>query len=119
MRRVASLASGTRRGRARPWGPMAGSSGGEAVEVEPLDELAPAAHADLLEDVRQVVLDGVLGDDQGLGDLAGGGAARDQVDHLPLARAELVAGGAQPGHLARAGGLDDDHRLPGAAGRRL
>ena len=34
----------------------------QVVEKEPLDELTPAAHADLLEDTTQMVLDGVLGD---------------------------------------------------------
>jgi hypothetical protein len=63
----------------------------DGVEVELLDEGPTAPHPDLPEDVLEVVLHRVLGDVESQGDLLGGGAANDQLDHFLLAGAQPVA----------------------------
>ena len=54
--------------------------------------LHPVLEVQLLEDVLQVVLDGVLGDRQGRGDLLVAPALRHQLEHALLARGQLGAG---------------------------
>ena len=58
----------------------------EVVEEESFDEGSPAAYAYLLEDVLEVVLDGVLGDVERSGDLLGGSSAYDELDYLLFPR---------------------------------
>src|SRR5688572_26261567 len=58
-------------------------------------KLGPVAGADLGEDVRQMPLDGLRGDDERVGDLAIAGAGRDEPRDLQLAIAQgLEARGA-------------------------
>jgi len=49
-------------------------------------ELGSRSHAGLLEDVLQMLLDGVAADRGGGGDLQVAKAARNQLDHLTLPR---------------------------------
>ena len=67
---------------------VAGTLGG--LRQHARDELAAAAHADLLEDRLQVVLHGVARDEQAVRDLARVEALDQQRDELALARAETV-----------------------------
>src|SRR5215217_1544784 len=53
-------------------------------------QLDAVAHAELLEDVRAVTLDGLLADEQQVGDLLVGVGLGDQLDDLLLARRERV-----------------------------
>jgi hypothetical protein len=53
-------------------------------------ELDAVAHAELLEHVRAVTLDGLLTDHEGLGDLPVVVSLGDQLDHLQLARGEGI-----------------------------
>src|SRR5919202_2569264 len=55
-------------------------------------QLDAVAHAELLEDVGPVRLDGLLADRQQLGDLAVRVALGDELDDLLLARGERVLG---------------------------
>ena len=54
-------------------------------------EFDPVAHAELLEDVRAVALDGLLGDVQQRADLVVGMRFGDELDDLLLARGEQLA----------------------------
>ena len=54
------------------------------VQVESLDELPPAPHANFPEDIGEMILDRVLGDEEGLRDLPGRRPADGQVDHVVL-----------------------------------
>lgn len=62
----------------------------ESVEVKAFDErlLSPNAHH--VEDVGEVILDGVLGDVQSSGYLSVGDSAHDEVYNLPLTGAQAV-----------------------------
>ena len=53
-------------------------------------EFDPVAHPKLLENVRAVALDGLLGDDQCLGDLLVAVALGDELENLLLPAAEWV-----------------------------
>ena len=60
----------------------------DGVQVEPFNQFPPATYADLLEDIGEMILYGVLGDVEGLRDLLGGGGpANGQANQavLPLA----------------------------------
>src|SRR5690242_9102252 len=73
----------------------------DALEIEALDQLASATDADLIEDVRQVVLYRVFGDEERGGDLPGGCATHHQLNDFALSRAQIVGGGLQPGQVRR------------------
>ena len=83
----------------------------QVVEEEPFDELAPAAHPDLLKDAAQVVVYGVLGDEERLGDARRKEAAHDEFHDLLLARAQAVGGHAKGQQLLGLRGFYYDHRL--------
>jgi hypothetical protein len=81
----------------------------EVLEEQALEEVLAASDADLLEDVGEVSLDGVLGDEEGTRDLVAGKAAHEEPYYLFFARAESVGGDVQPRYLFGFGGPDDDH----------
>ena len=83
----------------------------DGIEIEPLDERLAAPHADLLEDVLKVFLDGVLGDVEGLRNLPGRGSVHHEPDYLLFPGAQAVGSRVQPRHLFIPGRLDDDHYL--------
>src|SRR5215208_5293440 len=55
-------------------------------------QLDAVAHLKLLEDVRSVTIDGLVADDQSLGDLLAGQALGNQLHHIQLARGERILG---------------------------
>jgi hypothetical protein len=55
-----------------------------------LDEFTPAAHADLLEDAAEMVLDGVLGDKESPGDTRRREATHDELREFFFAGAQAV-----------------------------
>src|SRR5687767_7306850 len=77
---------GTPSGRGRD--PVGPSGLHEPLADRVADELDPVAHAELGEDVRAMALDGLLADDQQLGDLARRVRLRDELEHLGLARGQ-------------------------------
>jgi hypothetical protein len=79
-------------------------------------EVAPAADARLLEHVLQVLLHGVRGDAEPVGDLGRGVAAQDQPGDVLLAIGQPVGGHQQRGDAGRMGGLDDHGDPPRPAG---
>src|ERR671921_2981402 len=93
--------------------------GVEVVEKEMLYQGSAASYSNLVERVREVLLDGVLRDVERPGDLPRGSALHDEVHDRPLAFAQPVRGGTQPRQLLGPRRLDDDHRLPRAAGSEL
>ncbi len=93
----------TRRGAEYLWGEM--------VEEKALDERSTPAHTDLVEDMREVLLNGVLGDAQRSSDLFGRRPLRDTIYDRALSFAQPVRGGAQPGQFTRMRRLDDDYCL--------
>src|SRR5690606_27799129 len=72
-----------RRARVTPPG-----SGHQAVAVGVDDRLDAIAQVELGEDARDIGLDGLLADHQGLGDLAVGQAVGDEAQHLQLPRGQ-------------------------------
>ena len=62
----------------------------EAAADRVARQLDAVVHAELLEDVRAVALDGLLADHQRVGDLPGAVALGDQLDDLLLARGERL-----------------------------
>src|SRR5215207_7295191 len=86
----------------------------EVFEVQALQKVLTAPDADFLEDVGEVALNGVFGDEECTRDLAVGEAAHHELHDLFFAWAEAVGGDVQPRHLLRLGWLNDDHRLAGA-----
>jgi hypothetical protein len=58
----------------------------EVLEEQALEEVLAAPDADLLEDVGEVALDGVLGDEEGARDLAVGETAHDEADDFLFPR---------------------------------
>ena len=86
------------------------------VEEEALDQGAAATHPHFVEGMREMFLDRVLGDVQGLGDLVGGGSLRHALHHRPLAVAQPVGGRPEPCQFLGARRLDDNHRLAAALG---
>src|SRR3954447_18101653 len=76
-------------------------------------ELDAVAHGELLEDVRAMALDRLLGDEEHLADLLVGVRLGDELDDLLLAGREHLA----TGRFAGAGALDVlAHQRPDAAG---
>ena len=63
----------------------------QVVEKEPLDELTPAAHSDLLEDAAEMVVDGVLRDKEHLGDTRRREATHDELHEFFFYTAILLA----------------------------
>src|SRR5919205_4414523 len=82
----------------------------DALEVQVFYEGPATPHSCLLEDVREVLLDGVLGDVEGARDLAIGCAAHDELYYVPLPVRQAVGGCLEPGDIAGAGGFYNDHR---------
>ena len=80
------------------------------------DEVPSTANARLLEHALQVLLHGVGGDAQVIGDLRSGVAAKDQTGDVLLALGQLVGGHEQRRDTGRMGGLDDDGYTPRAIG---
>ena len=80
-------------------------------EEDLADQFAPAVDAGLLEDVLEVLLDGLRRDGQRCGDLRGGIALQDQPGDILLALGQAV-GGHQQGRDARRVGRFDDHGDP-------
>ena len=76
------------------------------------DELAPAAHAELVERRGQVLLDGVGRDVQLLDDLPGGVPPDDQRDDPGLRAGEPVRAEQQRAKLRCGSGLTDDRSAP-------
>ena len=78
-------------------------------------QLDAVAHAELLEDVRPVALDGLLADHERLGDLVAGVPLGDQLDDLELARGQRV----RPAAARRARALEEvaDQRASSPPGR--
>ncbi len=91
----------------------------DGVQVQSFDEFPTASHADLLEDIGEVILDRVLGDVELLGDQPGGGAMDDQLDDFLFMTAELIAECGQPEYFLGSGWCDDHHRLGWPDGGRL
>jgi hypothetical protein len=71
----------------------------DGIEIQAHDEGPTTPHADLLEYVLEVFLDGVLGDVESSRDLPGRGAAHHELDQLPLTGTQAVGSGVQPRHL--------------------
>jgi hypothetical protein len=90
--------------------------GVEIVEEQALYEGAAASYSHLVERVRKMLLDGVLGDVERPGDLPGGGTLHDEVDDCPFAFAQPVCRRSQPRQFLGSGRFDNDHRLVLAAG---
>src|SRR5215207_7657861 len=78
-------------------------------EEDLADQVPAAANAGLLEDLLEVLLDGVGRDDEPLGDLGRRVAAQDQPGHLLLALGEAI-GRHQKGRDSRRMRRLDDHR---------
>ena len=76
-----------------------------------LDESPAASNADLIEDVREVILDRVIRDVEPRRNFPGGDTLHDEVCDLPFAGAQAVGGHAEPGDLPGTGRFDNDHRL--------
>src|SRR5215211_1944212 len=96
---------GSARGRRvrRPWRDLSGSADGPgALEAAlGLDEAAPdcvagqldsVSHAELLEDVGAMAIDGLLADEQHLADLVARVALGNQLDDLEFARTQWILG---------------------------
>src|SRR5215212_5401542 len=90
--------------------------GVEVVEEEAFYQGSAAPYSHLVERVREVLLDGVLGDVERPGDLPGRSAPHDEVHDSSFAFAQPVCRGTQPCQFLWPRRLDDDHRLPRAAG---
>src|SRR5215210_4876142 len=112
-----------------PW-PENGELRDQAQPLGLLHGLGAVAHAELAIERGGVLLDGVRGEEEPLGDLAVGRAARDEVEHLALALGQRRARGglvrledrhAEPDHPDRAGDvgggpvLGDEARGAGGA----
>src|SRR3954452_418225 len=94
--------------RARAWlGGVVTAGLDQAGLVGDDDGLGPVAHGELGEEVGDVGLDGRVADDELAGDLAVRAAAADQLEHLQLARREVL----QVGRVARAGSRPVDEAL--------
>src|SRR5215212_5515650 len=93
--------------------------GVEVVEEQTFYQGSAAPYSHLVERVREVLLDGVLGDVERPGDLPCGSTLHDEVHDRPLALAQPVCGDSQPRQLLGPRRLDDDHRLARAAGSWL
>src|SRR6201987_4392016 len=94
---------GTPAGGGCPPGPLLARAPGEHGG----HEVAPAAHAELVESRGQVLLDGVGRDVQFVDDLPGGMPPDDQRDHPGLGSGESIRAEQQRTELRRGGGLDD------------
>src|SRR4028119_621698 len=85
--------------------------GVKVVEEQALYEGAAAPYPYLVERVGKMILDGVLGDVERLGDLLGGGALRDEAPAPPFPGAQPVCGRSEPRQFLGPRRFDDDHRL--------
>src|SRR5918997_6224780 len=83
----------------------------QVVEEEPLDEFTPTAHSDLLEDAAKMVLDGVLGDKECLGDTRRREATHDELHEFFFAGAQAVGSHAAGQQLFGLRGFYYDYRL--------
>lgn len=82
------------------------------------DEVAVAAYAGLVEDALEVLLHGVDGHDQLLGDLGRGRALEDRTGHVAFALGEAMGRHEECGDPVAAGRVDDDCDTSRAAVRR-
>src|SRR5215218_1299110 len=83
----------------------------EMVGRDARDELTPAVDVDLVENGLQMVLHGVHGDAEPVGDLLGGEALKNELCDIPFAPGQAVGLNDERRDLGRAGGLDDHCRL--------
>ena len=74
-----------------------------ARAADGLGHRGPRGHAELREDVREVALDRLLGEEQLVGDLAVGAAERDELGDLALAAAQRAEARPGPPRRWRAG----------------
>jgi hypothetical protein len=89
--------------------------GVEVVEEETPYEGTATSYSHLVERVRKMLLDSVLGDVERPGDLPGRSTLHNEVYDRPFAFAQSVCGRSQPRQFVRSRRLDNDHRLATAA----